>query len=52
MTVEERLEALEKEGILGGYPLDDTRILWCCTEMNTKEEMDRVVSILKEVQSC
>ena len=46
------LEALEKEGILGGYPLDDTRILWCCTEMNTKEEMDRVVSILKEVQSC
>ncbi len=43
------LEALEKEDILGGKPLDETRILWCCTEMNTKEEMDKVVRILKEV---
>lgn len=43
------LEALEKKGILGGYPLDDHRILWCCTEMNTKEEMDEVIQTLKEV---
>lgn len=43
------LKALEELGILGGYPLDDNRILWCCTEMNTKEEMDEVVRILKEV---
>lgn len=43
------LHALEKEGILGGYPLDIHRILWCCTEMNTKEEIDRVIDILKEV---
>ena len=43
------LKALEEQGILGGYPLDDNRILWCCTEMNTKEEMDEVVRILKEV---
>ena len=43
------LEALEKEDILGGLPLDEFRILWCCTEMNTKEEMDKVVRILKEV---
>mgnify|MGYP001103903357 FL=1 len=41
------LEALEKKGILGGYPLDDHRILWCCTEMNTKEEMDEVNQTLK-----
>ena len=46
------LAALEEKGILGGYPLDDRRILWCCTEMNTKEEMDEVASILKEVQAC
>lgn len=44
---EEVLSALEAEDILGGYPLDDSRILWCCTEMNTKEEMDRVTDILK-----
>ena len=29
--------------------LDDHRILWCCTEMNTKEDMDQVVRIVKEV---
>jgi glycine dehydrogenase subunit 1 len=46
---EKVLKALEDEDILGGYPLDDKRILWCCTEMNTKEEIDKAVSILKEV---
>ena len=45
-------ETLEAQGILGGYPLDEHRILWCCTEVNTKEEMDDVIRILKEVQSC
>ena len=40
------LSALEKEGILGGYPVDDG-ILWCVTEMNSKEEIDRLVDILK-----
>ena len=48
----ETLKALEEHGILGGYPLDEHRILWCCTEMNTKEEMDEVIRILKEVQGC
>ena len=43
------LKALEEKGILGGYPLDGNRILWCCTEMNTKAEIDAVISILKEV---
>ena len=43
------LAALEAEGILGGQKLDDHRILWCCTEMNTKEDMDQVVRIVKEV---
>ena len=45
----EALLALERQDILGGYPLDGHRILWCCTEMNTKEEIDRAVDILKEV---
>ncbi len=49
---EKTLEALEKEGILGGYPLDEKRILWCCTEMNTKEEIDETVNILREVTAC
>lgn len=38
---------LEAEDILGGYPIDKG-ILWCFTEMNTKEEIDRLMDILKE----
>ncbi len=41
-------EILDAHGILCGLPLDAHRILWCCTEMNTKEEMDDVARILKE----
>ena len=46
---EKVLSALEAEGILGGYPLDEHRILWCCTEMNSKADIDRAVAIIKEV---
>lgn len=42
------LSALEQQGILGGYPLTDGGILWCATEKNTKEEMDRVVEIIRK----
>ena len=52
VSAKETLDALAAQGILGGYPLDEHRILWCCTEVNTKEEMDDVIRILKEVQSC
>ncbi|MEG2039220.1 MAG: aminomethyl-transferring glycine dehydrogenase subunit GcvPA, partial [Oscillospiraceae bacterium] len=51
--IEKVMSSLEKEGILGGYPLSgelEGCILWCCTEQNTKEEIDRAVEILKEVQ--
>ncbi|MDF2544744.1 MAG: gcvPA [Herbinix sp.] len=51
-SVDEVMTALEKEGILGGYSLDGENqgnILWCVTEMNSKEEMDRLVDILREV---
>lgn len=42
------LSALEQQDILGGYPLADGGILWCATEKNTKEEMDRVVEIIRK----
>lgn len=38
---------LETKGILGGLPVDGG-ILWCATEMNTKEEIDRMVALIKE----
>ncbi len=44
------LEKLEEHHILGGLPLDDKRILWCCTELNSKEDIDEVINILKEVK--
>ena len=44
------LKALDDEGILGGLPLDDNRILWCCTEMNSKSDIDKAVAIVKEVK--
>lgn len=50
--VEKVMQKLEQNNILGGYPLHGARegqILWCCTEMNTKEEIDTVVRMLKEV---
>ena len=43
------LRALEEKDILGGLPLSDRRILWCATEMNTKDEMDLTASVAKEV---
>ena len=46
---EKLLDALKKEGILGGLPLEGSRMLWCATEMNTREEMDRVAAIVREV---
>lgn len=41
------VEQLEKHHILGGLPLPDGNLLWCCTEMNTKSGIDRAVAILK-----
>jgi glycine dehydrogenase subunit 1 len=52
---DEVLERLSRKGILGGYPLPGRHrgeILWCCTEMNTKKEMDELVSAVREVSAC
>ncbi|MBR2539884.1 MAG: aminomethyl-transferring glycine dehydrogenase subunit GcvPA [Mogibacterium sp.] len=41
--------ALEAKGILGGLKICDGNVLWCCTELNSKEDIDEVVAIAKEV---
>ena len=46
---EKLMAELEKHGILGGLPLEGGQILWCVTEWNSKEEIDTLVQILKEV---
>ena len=42
------MEALEHKDILGGYPIGND-VLWCATEMNTKEEIDSLAAIIREV---
>ena len=42
------LKELEKEGILGGYPIEEG-ILWCTTEKNTKAQIDALVSAVRRV---
>ena len=39
---------LEQEGILGGLPLSDGGILWCATEKNSKEDINRMVGIIRK----
>lgn len=43
------LEALEKQGILGGLPLGEYEILWCATEKNTKAAIDLAAAVVREV---
>ena len=44
------MKHLEANGILGGLPVGDG-ILWCATEMNRKEDIDRLITLIKEVES-
>lgn len=48
-TAENMLNALAQNGILGGYKVGTHEILWCATELNTREEMDRCAEICGEV---
>ncbi|MDR0313242.1 MAG: aminomethyl-transferring glycine dehydrogenase subunit GcvPA [Treponema sp.] len=50
-NTEKTLKILEQHDILGGYPLTKNRILWCVTEVNTKEEIDELASILRKINS-
>ena len=45
-------QLLDQQGILSGLPLDNAHSLWCTTEMNTKEEIDQLVEILKGAELC
>ncbi len=48
-TAENLLNALSQHGILGGHKIGTHEILWCATELNTREEMDRCALICGEV---
>ena len=43
------LAALAQADILGGLPLGGDGILWCATENVSKEQLDKAVSVVKEV---
>ena len=43
-------KALEAKGILGGLPVDGG-LLWCCTELNSKADIDELVSVIREVSA-
>ena len=45
---DEVLSALEKNGILGGLPVEGG-VLWCATEKVSRADLDRAVAIVKEV---
>lgn len=45
----ELMKILEGHNILGGFPVEGNKIIWCVTEMNSKEEIDVLINILKEV---
>ena len=46
---EKILTAFDRENMLAGLPLEKGRMLWCATEMNTREEMDRAAELVREV---
>lgn len=50
MDMNELQSYLNKHGILGGLPVEKG-ILWCATEMNTKEEIDRMIQLICAVVS-
>ena len=44
----ERMKKLRESGVKM-KELDENRILWCCTEMNSKADIDKAVAVVKEV---
>ena len=48
ISTDELIKALSERNILGGYPVDDG-ILWCVTEMNSKEQIDNLAKNIREV---
>lgn len=48
VETEKLCAALEAQGILGGLPVEGG-VLWCCTELNTKADMDKLIAVIGEV---
>lgn len=48
-TAPQLLEALRREGILGGVAIDERSLIIACTEMRTPEQLDRYVEIVKSL---
>ncbi len=46
------LEVLAKKGILGGFALNNSDILWCATEVAAFKELNKAASIVKGVVKC
>ncbi|NLB90507.1 MAG: aminomethyl-transferring glycine dehydrogenase subunit GcvPA [Clostridiales bacterium] len=46
---EEILSALAEKGMLGGLPVGEDELLWCVTEVVTKDQLDEAVATIKEV---
>lgn len=42
-------EALKEFGVVGGLVLPDGGMLWCATEMTSREDIDFLIDMLKEV---
>jgi glycine dehydrogenase subunit 1 len=42
------IQKLEEHSILGPLPIEEG-LLWCCTEVNSKEEIDKVVELVAKV---
>ncbi len=57
VSVSKLAQHFEQANIIGGYPLEanypglDNHLLFCVTETRTKEDIDRLVDVLKEVQA-
>lgn len=50
VSSEKLCEQLAKNGILGGLPVSDG-ILWCATEKNQKQDIDRLIELIREVKN-
>jgi glycine dehydrogenase subunit 1 len=57
VSIQKLEEAFQRADLLGGYPLSesysgmDTFMLFCVTETRTKEDIDTLINVLKEVQA-
>lgn len=49
ISADEAVELLAEEGIIAGYALGGNRLLMAATEMTTEEDMEILVSALKEI---